>query len=110
MKNLTIALGLIVLAAFSVNAHKTTNNPTTTMTKVSVGSPLKIKIKNDTDNTFTVYNAGSGGSYGLTKNAITTISMDPGDELYAYEGNRKGKLLLTASADLEGKVHMLSKL
>lgn len=78
--------------------------------KVAVGVKIRIKIKNDTDNSFTVYNAGSGGSYNLQKNIITTISMDEGDKLYAYHEGKKGTLLLTASANMDGKVQMLSKL
>jgi hypothetical protein len=69
-----------------------------------------IKIKNDSGDEVTVYNAGSGGSYRLTKNATTTIKMEEGDKLYIYEGGKKGRLLLTASAEMNGKVQLFSKL
>ena len=57
-----------------------------------------------------VYNAGSGGSYSLTKGATTTIKMEEGDKLYLYEKGKKGKLLLEASSAMNGKVQLLSKL
>lgn len=71
---------------------------------------LDIKIKNDTDNEVKVINAGSGGSYSLTKGATTTIKMEEGDKLHYYEKGKKGALLLTASKEIEGKVQLLSKL
>ncbi len=108
MKKITIALCLLSLLTVSVSANHSTKN--LSVKKVTVGAKIKIKIKNDTDDSFTVYNAGSGGSYNLTKGATTAISMDEGDKLYAYQGGKKGALLLTASADMDGKVQMLSKL
>ncbi|MGQ3012150.1 MAG: hypothetical protein ACT6QS_00450 [Flavobacteriales bacterium] len=76
----------------------------------AVSGSIEIKIKNDTDDEVRVYNAGSGGSYTLTKGATTTLKMDEGDKLYYYEGGKKGDLILTASADMNGKVQLLSKL
>ncbi len=107
MKKITIALCLLSLITVSVSAN---HEIKTAFVKKTVGAKIKIKIKNDTDDSFTVYNAGSGGSYSLYKNVTTTISMDEGDKLYAYQGGKKGALLLTASADMDGKVQMLSKL
>ena len=69
-----------------------------------------IKIKNDSGNEVRVINAKSGGTYYLQKNVITTIKMGDGDKLYTYEGGKKGVLLLTASAELDGKVQLYSKL
>jgi hypothetical protein len=108
MKKITIALCLLSLLTISVSANHSTKD--LSVKKVAVGAKLKIKIKNDTDDAFTVYNANSGGSYNLQKNIITSIAMDEGDKLYAYQGGKKGALLLTASADMDGKVQMLSKL
>jgi hypothetical protein len=108
MKKITIALCLLSLLTISVSANHSTKD--LSVKKVAVGAKLKIKIKNDTDDSFTVYNANSGGSYNLQKNIVTAIPMDEGDKLYAYQGGKKGALLLTASADMDGKVQMLSKL
>ena len=69
-----------------------------------------IKIKNDTDEDVKVINAGSGGSYSLTKNATTTIKMEDGDKLYYYNNGKKGALILTASKEMHNKVQLLSKL
>jgi hypothetical protein len=102
LSTLILAIGL---ATFT---HATT--PQTINVMVSYGEKLDIKIKNDSGDEVTVYNAGSGGSYRLTKNATTTIKMEAGDKLYTYEGGKKGKLLLTASADMDGKVQLFSKL
>jgi len=77
---------------------------------VAYGEKFDIKIKNDSGDEVTVYNAGSGGTYRLTKNATTTIKMEAGDKLYYYEGGKKGKLLLTADAGMHGKVQLYSKL
>lgn len=101
MKKSIIALCLLSLLTVSLSVN---HEIKTTFIKKVVGAKIKIRIKNDTDDDFTVYNANSGGSYDLTKSATTTISMDEGDKLYAYQGGKKGALLLTASADMEGKV------
>jgi hypothetical protein len=77
---------------------------------VKYGEKFDIKIKNDSGDEVTVYNAGSGGTYRLTKNATTTIKMEAGDKLYYYEGGKKGRLLLTAEAGMNGKVQLYSKL
>jgi len=77
---------------------------------IVAGVKYDIKIKNDSGDEVSVYNAGSGGSYRLTKGAITTIKMEDGDKLYTYESGKKGRLLLTASAELDGKVQLFSKL
>lgn len=77
---------------------------------VKYGEKFDIKIKNDSGDEVTVYNAGSGGTYRLTKNATTTIKMEAGDKLYYYEGGKKGRLLLTADAGMHGKVQLYSKL
>jgi hypothetical protein len=108
MKKITIALCLLSLLTISVSANHEIKE--SSIKKLTIGAKLKIKIKNDTDDAFTVYNANSGGSYRLQKGTTTAISMDEGDKLYGYEGGKKGALLLTASADMDGKVQMLSKL
>jgi hypothetical protein len=107
MKKIVVTLAL----AFGI---VTLSNATTTLQPISIvvknGEKLDIKIKNDSGDEVTVYNAGSGGTYRLTKNATTTIKMEAGDKLYYYEGGKKGKLLLTADASMSGKVQLYSKL
>ena len=103
LATLALAVGL-----FSVGNATTTLYPINELVKNE--AKLVIKIKNDSGNEVTVYNAGSGGSYRLTKNATTTIKMEVGDKLYYYEGGKKGKLLLTADASMNGKVQLYSKL
>ena len=98
---------LIAIMTLQTSAVLATNEITTV--KVT-GDKYEIKIKNDSGDEVTVYNAGSGGSYRLTKNAVTTIKMESGDKLYIYEGGKKGRLLLTASAEMDGKVQLFSKL
>ena len=107
MKKIIIAICLLSLTSVSLSANYGVK---ISHVKRNVGEKIKIKIKNDTDDAFLVYNAGSGGSYSLYKGVTTTISMDEGDKLYAYQGRKKGALLLTASADMDGKVQLLSKL
>jgi hypothetical protein len=75
-----------------------------------VSEKFDIKIKNDTSNEVKVINAGSGGSYSLTKGATTTIKMEEGDKLHYYEKGKKGALILSASKDMHNKVQLLSKL
>jgi hypothetical protein len=99
----------IILMSFSLMSFYTYS--TSTINKIEVVSEkFDIKIKNDTDNEVKVINAGSGGSYSLTKGATTTIKMEEGEKLHFYEKGKKGALLLTASKDLHGKVQLLSKL
>ena len=98
-----LAFGLVIFT--NANSKVEQNE-----TSVKASEKLDIKIKNDSGDEVTVYNAGSGGSYRLTKNATTTIKMEAGDKLYYYEGGKKGKLLLTADASMSGKVQLYSKL
>jgi len=98
-----LAFGLMSFSTVSINVAEVTINK-------SVTEKLDIKIKNDTDNDVKVINAGSGGSYSLTKNATTTIKMEEGDKLHYYEKGKKGALILVASTEMNGKVQFLSKL
>ena len=53
-----------------------------TKTSIYSGTSISIKLKNDTDNEMSVINAGSGGTYRLSKNTVVTIKMDEGDKLF----------------------------
>lgn len=78
--------------------------------EITIAEKFDIKIKNDLNDEVNVINAGSGGSYRLTKNATTTIKMEEGDKLHYYEKGKKGALILTATAAMHGKVQLLSKI
>lgn len=99
---LFLALGLMSMntSTFNKQSNKT----------VLVAEKFDIKIKNDLDDEVSVINAGSSGSYRLTKNAITTIKMEEGDKLHYYEKGKKGALILTATKEMHGKVQLLSKI
>ncbi|WP_264559668.1 hypothetical protein [Flavobacterium sp. N2270] len=99
-----LSLGLLSMNIISI---KQTNE---IFKEDAVSEKFDIKIKNDTDNEVKVINAGSGGSYSLTKGATTTIKMEEGDKLHYYEKGKKGALILTASKDMHNKVKLLSKL
>ena len=103
-------LFFIALCSFGLRAHNVTVASTITTTSVYSDSKISIKIKNDGDDEITVINAGSGGTYRLSKNTVVTIKMDEGDKLFVYEKGKKGALLLEASSDMDGKVQLLSKL
>ncbi|MBP6430316.1 MAG: hypothetical protein KA319_00940 [Ferruginibacter sp.] len=70
MKKVISVLVLIIGLLSFTNA--TTPQPTGIVVKN--GEKIDIKIKNDRGDEVTVYNAGSGGTYRLTKNATTTIN------------------------------------
>lgn len=99
---LFLALGLMSMNTTSFNKQSNTT--------VLVAEKFDIKIKNDLADEVSVINAGSGGSYRLTKNATTTIKMEEGDKLHYYEKGKKGNLILTATKEMHGKVQLLSKL
>lgn len=101
---------LCTVLAICLHTAATATNGSTIVTILHTAAKIDIKIKNDSGDEVTVYNAGSGGSYRLQKNVITTIKMEAGDKLYRYENGKKGALLLTAAADMDGKVQLLSKL
>ncbi|MBL7885542.1 MAG: hypothetical protein JNJ52_02250 [Flavobacterium sp.] len=103
----TILLLFLALSLMSMNTS--TFNKQSNKT-VLVAEKFDIKIKNDLDDEVSVINAGSGGSYRLTKNATTTIKMEEGDKLHYYEKGKKGALILTATAAMHGKVQLLSKI
>jgi predicted regulator of Ras-like GTPase activity (Roadblock/LC7/MglB family) len=107
-KTVVVALSALLLSAGSAIAAPLATTPCSLLSIAA--EKFDIKIKNDSGDEVTVYNAGSGGSYRLTKNATTTIKMEDGDKLYIYEGGKKGRLLLTASKELDGKVQLFSKL
>jgi hypothetical protein len=102
----TLALNLFggITCINEANAAPTFSNISSAIDK------LDIIIKNDIGDEISVINDGSGGSYRLQKNLTTAIKMEPGDKLYIYKKGKKGKLLLIASANLDGKVQLLSKL
>lgn len=104
-KIIYLAILTIGLTSFTTISHK---NQIVISNKI-VGEKFDIKIKNDTDNEVKVINAGSGGSYSLSKNVTTTLKMEEGDKLHYYEKGKKGALILTASKDMDGKVQLLSK-
>lgn len=102
---------IVVLALVSFVLMSFNNASNSTINKIEIATEkLDIKIKNDTSDEVKVINAGSGGSYSLTKGATTTIKMEEGDKLYNYEKGKKGALLLTATKEMHGKVQLLSKL
>jgi hypothetical protein len=105
MKKLCIAVALGISTVYAANPVRPEHHLV-----LAVSGSIDIKIKNDTGDEVRVYNAGSGGSYSLTKGATTTIKMDEGDQLYYYNNGKKGDLILTASASMDGKVQLLSKL
>lgn len=107
MSKKTIILLFLALGLMSMNTS--TFNKQSNKTVV-VAEKFDIKIKNDLDDEISVINAGSGGSYRLTKNAITTIKMEEGDQLHYYEKGKKGALILTATKEMHGKVQLLSKI
>lgn len=92
------------------NTNVFTSSKTTEIENSLKAEKLDIKIKNDTSVAVKVMNAGSGGSYSLTKGATTTIKMEEGDKLHYYNEGKKGDLILTASKEMDGRVQLLSKL
>ena len=107
MKTLFIT-AMISFGMFNSNAF--TFSRSTEIEAIKKAEKFDIKIKNDTNDAVKVINAGSGGSYSLTKGATTTIKMEEGDKLHYYNNGKKGDLILTASKDMDGKVQLLSKL
>lgn len=103
----TILLLFLALGLMSMNTTSFNKQSNTT---VLVAEKFDIKIKNDLADEVSEINAGSGGSYRLTKNATTTIKMEEGDKLHYYEKGKKGNLILTATKEMHGKVQLLSKL
>jgi hypothetical protein len=101
---------VFALTIFIANAASATTVFSGTTLQIIKTAKLDIKIKNDSGEEITVINASSGGTYRLQKNVITTIKMNAGDKLYIYESGKKGKLLLTATADMDGKVQLITKL
>ena len=105
-KILTIVIAICTLfTSVQIGFSKTTASTTATSS-----SSISIKLKNDTDDEMTVINAGSGGTYRLSKNTVVTIKMDEGDKLFVYEKGKKGAMLLVASSEMDGKVQLVSKL
>ncbi|MEO8254885.1 MAG: hypothetical protein ABI554_10920 [Flavobacterium sp.] len=107
MRKLTL-IAILTFGLFSFNSIS--NKKETVIVKESFAEKFDIKIKNDTEDDVKVINAGSGGSYSLTKNATTTIKMEEGDKLHYYEKGKKGALILIASKEMDGKVQLLSKI
>ena len=107
MKTLIIT-AILSFGMFNTNVF--TSSKTTEIENSLKAEKLDIKIKNDTSVAVKVMNAGSGGSYSLTKGATTTIKMEEGDKLHYYNEGKKGDLILTASKEMDGRVQLLSKL
>lgn len=108
MKKKVLTIVIAVCALFTNTQTGFSKSNTTII--ASSNSSINIKIKNDTGEAFTVINAGSGGTYTLSKNTVVTIKMDEGDKLFVYEKGKKGALLLVAKSEMENKVQLVSKL
>ncbi|MBK6275653.1 MAG: hypothetical protein IPF58_13580 [Saprospirales bacterium] len=70
----------------------------TLFTSVQIGFSkllFQLLLKNDTDDEMTVINAGSGGTYRLSKNTVVTIKMDEGDKLFVYEKGQKRRYVIS---------------
>ena len=105
---LQVLISVIFLSASTLaTAFTMANEPSSYMI---AGSKMDIKLKNDTDDELSVINDGSGGTYRLSKNVVTTIKMEEGDKLYTYVKGKKEKLLLTTSSEMNGKIQLISKL
>lgn len=105
---LSIGISILVLSISTISVSFSAANETEAY--IASEAKLEIKIKNDTDDEVSVINDGSGGTYRLSKNVVTTLKMEAGDKLYTYVKGKNDVLLLTASANMEGKVQLLSKL
>ena len=101
---------LVIAILWSSNASSATTAGNILYNISMTETKYDIKIKNDSGEEVTVYNARSGRSYRLIRNAITTIKMQDDDKLFEYKGGKIGRLLLTASAALAGKIQLYSKL
>ncbi len=102
-------LGILLSIFVCGNLSATTkSNFSNCKLKAIAKEKLTIKIKNDSGNEISVINAGTGRSYKLIKNVITTIKMEQGEKLYIYEKGKKGKLLLTATKELDDKLQLFS--
>ena len=99
-----------MILALGLMSMNTNSNHLSLNKEITITEKFDIKIKNDTDNEVKVINAGSGGSYSLTKNATTNLKMEEGDKLHYYEKGKKGGLILIATKEMHGKVQLLSKL
>lgn len=82
----------VLFTCLMASAYLTANSNVYTITiakEIIAQVKIDIKIKNDTSEALQVYNAGSGGTYSLTKGATTTIKMEEGDKLYISEKGKK---------------------
>ncbi|MFZ4058107.1 MAG: hypothetical protein ACOYKE_08195 [Ferruginibacter sp.] len=69
-----------------------------------------LKIQNDLSTEKTVYHSGNKQQYLLQIEKINAIKMEVGDKLYSFESGKVGRLLITATNDVNGKIWLLSKL
>ncbi len=107
MKKVFCSIALLLMGFTVSNA---TPNPVAPLAiEARYAAKLTIKMKNDSGDEVNVITSG-GGTYRLQKNIVTAIKMDEGDKLFLKDGGGKGRLLLTAAADMDGKVQLLSKL
>lgn len=100
-----MSIMVLILAALTYNMKAAEH-----ANAIHVSAKLDIKIKNDLGDEITVINDGSGGTYSLSKNVVTTIKMEEGDKLYTYVKGKRDQLILTASSSMDSKVQLLSKL
>lgn len=89
----------------------TTINSNETITKSEVASGyVDIKIKNDTGEEHKVITSSGGSTTVRNQSGVTTVTMKDGDDLFLYDGGKKGKKLLTATSAMDGKTYDLSDL
>lgn len=83
---------------------------TVTVRVKTVNGYIDFKIKNDTGTDHSIISS-SGGSKSLdASSSAHSISMKDGDDVYMYDGGRKGDKILHVDSSIDGKTFMLSDL
>lgn len=108
MKN-TIWILCLLLSVFAMS-FSTKKICTSTETCSRTQGYVDIKIKNDTGEEHKVITSSGGSTTLKNQSGTTTLTVKSGDDLYLYDGGKKGAKIMTVDEFMDGKTFLLSDL
>jgi len=105
-----IILSVMLLSATAMMSFTTANTTTTSNSELKVTGKIQVKIKNDTGADHKVITSSGGSTSVPDQSGATTVTVEVGDDIFLYDGGKKGAKLMSVTSDMDGKTFKLSDL
>jgi|GEM_PF-2199076 len=105
-----VFFAMLALGALTFTSFKAAELSTKSTETVAPSGYIDFKIKNDTGSDHSIISS-SGGSKSLSaQSSAHSITMKDGDDVFMYDGGKKGAKILHVDASIDGKTFNLSAL